>query len=104
MLKAHQQDGSPTRQNRPSSHRWGMPERCSRARVRYAAPKAGAPLRTARRSGGSRNATGGSGGMAHGNRFLNRTQLAAVDRDDELRQNMNHQVGQIRVAKWAMPE
>lgn len=36
--------------NRPS--RWvQVPERCSRARVRYAAPKSGAPLRAARRSG-----------------------------------------------------
>jgi len=43
-----------------------VPERCSRARVRYAAPKAGAPLRTARRSGGDDYATGGSGGMGFG--------------------------------------
>jgi hypothetical protein len=46
---------------RPSKLRW-MPERCSPSRVRCAAPKAGAPLTAARRSGGKVIATGGSGG------------------------------------------
>jgi len=35
---------------RPSQAGW-MPERCSQSRVRFAAPKSGAPLTTARRSG-----------------------------------------------------
>jgi len=39
-----------------------MPERCSTARVRYAAPNTGAPLPSPRRSGQLRLATGGSGG------------------------------------------
>jgi len=56
--------------SRMSSHPAGppvawpeMPQRCSRARVRFAAPKAGAPLRPALRCGQSKSATGGSGGM-----------------------------------------
>ncbi len=54
-LKAHQQDGvaHPAEAAR-RGFREQIPERCSRARVRYAAPKTGAPLRTARRSGGSK--------------------------------------------------
>src|SRR5215510_12889450 len=36
--------------SRPSKL-WWMPERCSRSRVRFAAPNNGAPLTTARRSG-----------------------------------------------------
>ena len=39
-----------------------MPERCSPARVRFAAPKSGAPLPAPRRSGRSHCTTGGSGG------------------------------------------
>jgi len=39
-----------------------MPERSSPSRVRYAAPKPGAPLTAAGRSGGETVATGGSGG------------------------------------------
>jgi hypothetical protein len=39
-----------------------MPERCSQSRVRFAAPKSGAPLTAARRSGREIVATGGSGG------------------------------------------
>jgi hypothetical protein len=46
---------------RPSKLRW-MPERCSRSRVRSAAPKSGAPLTAVRRSGPMVIATGGSGG------------------------------------------
>jgi hypothetical protein len=38
------------------------PERCSQSRVRFAAPKGGAPLTAARRSGQEAVATGGSGG------------------------------------------
>jgi hypothetical protein len=40
----------------------GVPERCSPSRVRFAAPKGGAPLTAARRSGRKVVATGGSGG------------------------------------------
>jgi len=40
----------------------GVPERCSQSRVRFAAPKGGAPLTAARRSGPEVVATGGSGG------------------------------------------
>jgi hypothetical protein len=47
--------------SRPSKLRW-MPERCSTSRVRFAAPKCGAPLTSPRRSGGMVIATGGSGG------------------------------------------
>ena len=50
---------------RPSKLRW-MPERCSSSRVRCAAPKSGAPLTPARRSGRVVIATGGSGGNTHG--------------------------------------
>src|SRR5215510_7760784 len=39
-----------------------MPDRCSPARVRFAAPKTGAPLPAPRRSGPMGTATGGSGG------------------------------------------
>jgi hypothetical protein len=46
---------------RPSQAGW-MPERCSPSRVRFAAPKSGAPLTAARRSGRTEIATGGSGG------------------------------------------
>ena len=46
---------------RPSTFRW-MPERCSQSRVRFAAPKTGAPLTAPRRSGQTVIATGGSGG------------------------------------------
>ena len=46
---------------RPSQD-WWMPERCSPSRVRFAAPKSGAPLTAARRSGRTEIATGGSGG------------------------------------------
>jgi hypothetical protein len=46
---------------RPST-RNGVPERCSQSRVRFAAPKSGAPLTAARRSGRNVIATGGSGG------------------------------------------
>jgi hypothetical protein len=47
--------------SRPSRLRW-MPERCSSSRVRFAAPNCGAPLTSARRSGETVIATGGSGG------------------------------------------
>lgn len=40
----------------------GVPERCSQSRVRFAAPKGGAPLTAALRSGRIDIATGGSGG------------------------------------------
>ena len=40
----------------------GVPERCSQSRVRFAAPKGGAPLTAVRRSGREVVATGGSGG------------------------------------------
>ena len=46
---------------RPSQAGW-MPERCSPSRVRFAAPKSGAPLTAPRRSGRRVIATGGSGG------------------------------------------
>src|SRR5262249_43245753 len=46
---------------RPSPIGW-VPERCSQSRVRFAAPKTGAPLTAARRSGPRGIATGGSGG------------------------------------------
>lgn len=46
---------------RPSKLGW-MPERCSTSRVRFAAPNSGAPLTSARRSGQTVIATGGSGG------------------------------------------
>ena len=46
-----------------------MPERCSRARVRYAAPNTGAPLRPPRRSDRIDIATDGSGGMSSSERF-----------------------------------
>ena len=48
-LQAHQQERVPT----CAAHRRSrqMPERCSPSRVRFAAPKAGAPLLVARRSG-----------------------------------------------------
>jgi hypothetical protein len=39
-----------------------VPERCSQARIRFAAPKPGAPLLAARRSGHDIDATGGSDG------------------------------------------
>ena len=39
-----------------------LPERCSQSRVRFAAPKNGAPLTAPRRSGRMVIATGGSGG------------------------------------------
>jgi len=51
---------------RPSPGR-GEPERCSQSRVRFAAPKGGAPLTTARRSGRNVIATGGSGGNTRPN-------------------------------------
>jgi hypothetical protein len=44
--------GRPSHRFRPSRVGGPMPERCSRARIRSAAPRAGAPLRAARRSGG----------------------------------------------------
>jgi hypothetical protein len=47
---------------RRSSNSWRVPERCSPSRVRFAAPKCGAPLTAARRSGRIAIATGGSGG------------------------------------------
>jgi len=47
---------------RPSIGPEVVPERCSQSRVRFAAPKSGAPLTTARRSGREVVATGGSGG------------------------------------------
>jgi hypothetical protein len=40
-----------------------MPQRCSPARVRFAAPKTGAPLPAARRCGDLESTTGGSGGI-----------------------------------------
>jgi len=46
---------------RPSTFRW-MPEWCSQSRVRYAAPKTGAPLTAPRRSGQTIVAMGGAGG------------------------------------------
>jgi hypothetical protein len=48
-LKAHQRGRVPTR----AAHRslFAVPERCSQARVRYAAPNTGAPLPAPRRSG-----------------------------------------------------
>ncbi len=46
---------------RPSQWSW-VPERCSPSRVRFAAPKAGAPLTAPLRSGQTGIATGGSGG------------------------------------------
>ena len=50
--------------SRSAAHRklQGIPERCSLARVRFAAPKTGAPLPAPRRSGGRHIATGGSDG------------------------------------------
>jgi len=47
--------------HRPSP-RGALPERCSPARVRFAAPKTGAPLPAPRRSGHPQAATGGSDG------------------------------------------
>jgi hypothetical protein len=47
--------------HRPSNVSW-VPERCSPSRVRFAAPKSGAPLTAVRRSGRRIVATGGSGG------------------------------------------
>ena len=43
----------------------GVPERCSRSRVRFAAPHNGAPLPAVLRSGLHGYATGGSGGNTH---------------------------------------
>ena len=51
---------------RPSTGPW-VPERCSQSRVRFAAPKGGAPLTTARRSGRNFITTGGSGGNTRPN-------------------------------------
>ena len=48
----------------PVEKPWKVPERCSCARVRFAAPKPGAPLHTARRSDDEAYATGGSGGIS----------------------------------------
>lgn len=47
---------------RRPSKAYRVPERCSRSRVRFAAPNTGAPLTAARRSGQVVIATGGSGG------------------------------------------
>ena len=47
---------------RRPSRLWWVPERCSPSRVRFAAPKSGAPLTAPRRSGRIAIATGGSGG------------------------------------------
>jgi hypothetical protein len=63
-LRVHQQESrrsDPACAARCEAAR-GMPERCSPARVRYAAPETGAPLPAPRRSGGPGGATGGSGG------------------------------------------
>src|SRR5215831_9394827 len=61
-LTSRMHEGLVTHQSRPS--RFGaMPERCSPARVRFAAPESGAPLPAARRSGNREHATGGSGGI-----------------------------------------
>jgi len=55
-----------------------VPERCSQSRVRFAAPKAGAPLTAARRSGRMDIATGGSGGnTARGLREKAKSRLAS---------------------------
>ena len=70
----------------------GMPERCSRARVRSAAPKTGAPLRAVRRSGYRLNATGGSGGMGLGSLFFDRTKFN-LHKPAKLRQNINQPGG-----------
>lgn len=47
---------------RRPSKAYRVPERCSPSRVRFAAPKAGAPLTAAGRSAGGTITTGGSGG------------------------------------------
>jgi hypothetical protein len=47
---------------RRPSKAYRVPERCSPSRVRFAAPKTGAPLTAAGRSAGGTNTTGGSGG------------------------------------------
>jgi hypothetical protein len=58
-LKAHQRERVPPA---PPIDVVQVPERCSRARVRCAAPHNGAPLPAPRRSGRSCFAMGGSGG------------------------------------------
>ena len=59
LLKAHQQDHVPAP---PLVDAVPVPERCSPSRVRFAAPKTGAPLTAPRRSGQVAIATSGSGG------------------------------------------
>jgi len=47
----------------PPVEQWVDATRCSTARVRFAAPKTGAPLPAARRCGDLESTTGGSGGI-----------------------------------------
>ena len=58
-LKAHQQEHVPAP---PPVDALSLPERCSRSRVRFAAPTTGAPLTAPLRSSQITIATGGSGG------------------------------------------
>jgi hypothetical protein len=57
-----------------------MPERSSPSRVRYAAPKTGAPLTAPGRSGGETVATGGSGGKTTTESVQHSDDLLAIHR------------------------
>lgn len=72
-----------------------MPERCSPARVRSAAPKTGAPLPAARRSGHEIHATGGSGGNRIGRevRFKEPDGLTAKEERGRLHKILDTSIG-----------
>jgi hypothetical protein len=93
--------GSPTPPEPPVQELVEMPERCSRARVRYAAPKAGAPLRAARRSGRDDYATGGSGGMGLGSLIFEPKKTGA---SSVLRSDFGENEAKYQTARWAKLE
>lgn len=78
--------GTCSRLRRPSDT-WVVPERCSTARVRYAAPNTGAPLPSPRRSGQLGFAMGGFHEMARPCQPLSHSSLRLPPR------NLGHWIG-----------